>query len=511
MHVVTSSSNGKPIIVIALSASVVSLYYYSALKIFPKLKNRRRKNDKQKLEIYAKTTERNKHILADAHDLVIESWAFRNCHLSSILAQVRPPPLLPSPFLGRWGRLAKRRTESIQTPSAGSIEVEYIEPTSLPTPPPPSTPIIIILHGVSGHSREPYIEQAALHIAVERQWRALIFNYGKIRLNETSAALYGGHNFMDGGDVNFLISRLRKEYPSTFIAAVGFSMGGAKLVQYLTRTGEHCNLDAACAISSPLDFTARNVTVYGGNWQHKIYHFAIAAALKLWIVRNWRALTKHPKISAARPFRKTRSGLLWWFRTCRVTDVDQAITMHAKGYTNLDDYYRDASVVEKLRHGVAIPFLCLTAKNDPFVPAHIIPGEDIAMDNENIFIVNTETGGHIGFWVPGKGCWATRACLSFLDSVKKNVPSTAQSRSLRRQASLKAAERLKRTSSNKLTNYIDLLDSDSCPDFGAVSNEPDERVVASPTRRASPSCSNTPVSTNVMSLRNRIVVQGGWV
>jgi predicted alpha/beta-fold hydrolase len=112
------------------------------------------------------------------------------------------------------------------------------------------------------------------------------------------------------------------------------------------------------------------------------------------------------------------SSIWWWLQTNTVTEIDRSITLPSKGYSDIHHYYNDATYIHQLRDSITMPFLCLTAKNDPFVPVDIIPTDDVAADNENIFIVNTpKVGGHIGFWLPGRGCWATRACLSFFDSV----------------------------------------------------------------------------------------------
>lgn len=124
------------------------------------------------------------------------------------------------------------------------------------------------------------------------------------------------------------------------------------------------------------------------------------------------------RLSETKPFRRSTSSLMWWLQANTVTEIDRTVTMPSKGYSDLHHYYNDATYIHQLSDSITTPFLCLTAKNDPFVPAHCIPGQDIAADNENIFIVNTaKVGGHIGFWLPGRGCWATKACLSFFDSV----------------------------------------------------------------------------------------------
>lgn len=72
--------------------------------------------------------------------------------------------------------------------------------------------------------------------------------------------------------------------------------------------------------------------------------------------------------------------------------------MPLKGRKNcdLDTYYEEASALQQLGEGVRVPFLCITAMNDPFIPERVRPTKEVVQSNENIFIVNTTLGGHIG-------------------------------------------------------------------------------------------------------------------
>ena len=145
----------------------------------------------------------------------------------------------------------------------------------------------------------------------------------------------------------------------------------------------------------------------------------------------------------------------------------------------MNQYYNDATYIHRLSDGITMPFLCLTAKNDPFVPVDIIPGHEVAARNDNIFIVNTpRVGGHIGFWLPGRGCWATKACLSFFDSVRHTITPTSRSKLLRRASSLKAAHYLERTSANGLNNYFEMVAHDSDYSFAFDAEDDDPATVS---------------------------------
>eukprot|EP00553_Chaetoceros_curvisetus_P012332 CAMPEP_0204642460 /NCGR_PEP_ID=MMETSP0717-20131115/51699_1 /ASSEMBLY_ACC=CAM_ASM_000666 /TAXON_ID=230516 /ORGANISM="Chaetoceros curvisetus" /LENGTH=261 /DNA_ID=CAMNT_0051663229 /DNA_START=877 /DNA_END=1662 /DNA_ORIENTATION=+ len=260
------------------------------------------------------------------------------------------------------------------------------------------------------------------------------------------------------------------------------------MVSYLLRTKEHCNIDAACTVSSPLDFTQNNDTVHEPHRSiiHSFYHWIVSSHLKLWILRHYKELRKHHHVkNFSEPFRRTRSGILFWFKANSVPDIDRAITMrlhkriktHKCTDDDLNTYYHDASVgtTSKLGDGMKIPYLCITSLNDPFIPKTAIPPSHIAQRNHNVFLVNTtKVGGHIGYWLPNKGCWASHAALSFFESVLKHEPKANKEkpRFVRHSSSIDAAHLLHRSSRLKLTNYFDFIDDDSCSDFKDLLEEP---------------------------------------
>ncbi len=152
--------------------------------------------------------------------------------------------------------------------------------------------------------------------------------------------------------------------------------------------------------------------------------------------------------------------------------LHKRINKHTCTDDDLNTYYHDASVsvgaISKLGDGMKIPYLCITSMNDPFIPQRAIPSPKIAQENHNVFLVNTtKVGGHIGYWLPKKGCWASYAALSFFESVLMHEPKakTEKPRYVRHSSSIDAAHLLHQSSRTKLTNYFDFIDDDSCSDF----------------------------------------------
>lgn len=437
-------------------------------------------NNNNTMELLIKdTTPRNQKIRQDLLDenLVEEPWGFRNCHFASIMAAIRPSPFH---FMNKNHYLVKRRLFTLPGEQNG-IEVEFFEPSHIPDLEHDlkrsERPLVILLHGVSGSSKEPYMEQTALQIVANYRWRCVALNYGKIRISvqdkrkqstkkSTASSpeaqqedqkiilLRGGSSFMDLGDLNYLISYLRKLHHG-FIGAIGFSMGGAKLVQFLTRTQKHSNLNAAVSICSPLDFTSKNVTVYSNKFIHRIYHFFLTLSLKVWILKNLDILKQHPSIKTKDPFKSFK----WWIQTNRVTDFDNAITLPGKGYTNIEDYYKDASRHCKHLEKIKIPFLYICALNDPFTPLDIIPGLKEVNQNENLVVIKTQYGGHIGYWFPGKGCWATDCSVQFFKSIIHHHQHNNVQHAQQDGKKKKKTENIQKTNSKKKENERNRRDS----------------------------------------------------
>jgi len=198
------------------------------------------------------------------------------------------------------------------------------------------------------------------------------------------------------------------------------------------------------------------------NFVTSIYHFIISSHLKLWILKNYNVLRKHHSFKSSSPL-----DFSFWFTHLSVPEIDRAITMPLKGRRDSDlmNYYNEASSLRTLGVGLKIPFMCITAMNDPIIPPPVMPGREMAYSNHNIFVVNTKCGGHIGYWMPEVGCWATNAAISFFDSVRVNSNQAFKSKYVRQANSLDAAHSLQKSSTTGLTNYFNFVSEDSCSDL----------------------------------------------
>lgn len=78
-----------------------------------------------------------------------------------------------------------------------------------------------------------------------------------------------------------------------------------------------------------------------------------------------------------------------------IKEFDSHFTAIHFGYGDVDNYYRHATMHNKL-HLIQVPTLCLSAADDPFQPLEAIPIKG-AEDSSHVAIAVTARGGHIGF------------------------------------------------------------------------------------------------------------------
>jgi predicted alpha/beta-fold hydrolase len=85
-----------------------------------------------------------------------------------------------------------------------------------------------------------------------------------------------------------------------------------------------------------------------------------------------------------------------------VREFDEAVTRRSFGFPTVDAYYQASGSAQRLP-SVAVPLLCVQAKDDPIAVDHAVPRSAVAA-NPHVALVVTPSGGHLG-WV----CPATAA------------------------------------------------------------------------------------------------------
>lgn len=292
-------------------------------------------------------------------------------------------------FLARPA-LALRR-EAVETPDGDVWLFDWLDTRAAP-----DAPLVVLFHGLEGGSGSHYA--AALFAALaQRGLRGVVPHFRGCPgvPNRTARAYHSG----DHEEIDAMLRAIRHRVaPATTVAAVGVSLGGSALLNWLGRQGAsaHEQVAVAAAVSAPLDLLAAGAAIDRG--LNRIYARHFLATLR---PKALAMAARFPGSIDARAVRRARS--MWAF--------DDVVTSPLHGFDGTNDYWTRASSKPWLAR-VSVPTLVLNARNDPFIPA-----ASLATSGEVSASVQLEQpagGGHVGFLTgmpPGRLDWLPHRLL----------------------------------------------------------------------------------------------------
>lgn len=293
----------------------------------------------------------------------------------------------------RKGSLPALHRERWDTPDGDFIDLDWL-------PLRPGAPLVVLFHGLEGSSRSPYARYLMRHLA-ERGWNGVIPHFRGC--SGEPNRLPRGYHAGDAEEIGWILERLAARFPAQPRYAAGVSLGGNALLLWLGTRGISATrlIDAAAAICPPVDMNATGHVLAQGFNRLYTRHFLTTlkrnAAIKL---------GHHPGIFDGRA--------MWQART--LLEFDNLVTAPLHGFRNADEYWQQASSKPHLP-GIRIPTLLLNPLNDPFLPAHHLPGpRDVS---STVRLEQPLEGGHVGFvsgaW-PGHLDWLPLRILSFFQA-----------------------------------------------------------------------------------------------
>jgi predicted alpha/beta-fold hydrolase len=295
------------------------------------------------------------------------------------------------------------RRERVDAPDSDFWDVDWLEAsssaaTSTGAQPPP---LVVLFHGLEGGSSSHYARALMTHLAAIG-WKGVVPHFRGCggELNRHPRAYHSGDYEDVGAMLATIRARMDRDAPGTTMYAVGVSLGGSALLNWVGRAGNEASdtIKAAAAVSAPIDLSAAGVAI--GRGLNRVYS------------RHFLSTLRPKGLAMAKRF----PGVLDPVRLRRVKsmyDFDEVVTAPLHGFAGADDYWRRASSRPWLSK-IAIPTLILNARNDPFVPAASLPsrGEVSSM----VLLEQPEHGGHAGFLsppFPGHLNWLPRRLIQF--------------------------------------------------------------------------------------------------
>ncbi|OIQ25416.1 hydrolase [uncultured Vibrio sp.] len=238
-------------------------------------------------------------------------------------------------------------------------------------------PIFILFHGLEGSFYSPYAN-GLMQAFSEQGWLSVMMHFRGCsgKPNNLARAYHSG----EIEDARYFLNYLNMRFPNKPKVAVGISLGGNMLANYLAHYKDNPLVDAATIVSAPLDLSACSERIEQGF--SKVYRRYLVSSLKK------SALNKHRLL-------KGELGLSYQRikRISKLYEFDELITAPLHGFESAQNYYQRCSGIHKLQE-ITLPLQIIHAKDDPFMTQQVIPSF-ILPDNIDYRLL--EHGGHVGF------------------------------------------------------------------------------------------------------------------
>ncbi|MEX3074400.1 hydrolase [Vibrio alginolyticus] len=238
-------------------------------------------------------------------------------------------------------------------------------------------PIFILFHGLEGCFYSPYAN-GLMNAFAQSGWLSVMMHFRGCsgKPNKKARAYHSG----EVTDARHFLEHLEQRFPNNPKVAVGISLGGNMLANYLAQYRDDPILKAASIVSAPLDLAACANRIEQGF--SKVYRRYLLSSLK----RN--ALQKHKLLHGELAL--SYSSIK---RVTRLQEFDDLITAPLHGFKDAHDYYTQCSGLSKLQQ-IKLPTLIIHAKDDPFMTDDVIP-KFVLPDNIDYRLY--DHGGHVGF------------------------------------------------------------------------------------------------------------------
>ncbi len=266
----------------------------------------------------------------------------------------------------------------------------------------PHRGLVALVHGLGGSSDSDYVRATAAGLL------AAGFPVARVDLRSAGLSAHTTRLMYHAGrtaDLRCVLRELSRQPESrSGQSLVGFSLGGAATLKLLGEPDPGSDLDAAVAISPPLDLTV------GAEFLSQ----AAGGLYERFLVRRLRKEALRPGPDGSPMVSPTEAPLVRAAR--RLPDFDDAVTAPRNGWQDAAEYYRVNSALQYLPH-ITVPTLLIHSLDDPMIPSSPLTGLDWEYLERTTGLRReiTDTGGHVGFHERGRRLpWYVDRTIAFL-------------------------------------------------------------------------------------------------
>lgn len=238
--------------------------------------------------------------------------------------------------------------------------------------------IVILSHGLEGHSRRRYIRGLSRAV-LDNGWDTAAWNFRGcgFEMNRLPRLYHSGVT----DDLHTVIECcLRRGYKEIVLA--GVSMGANQILKYLGEDPEKVPdaVRGAAAFSAPCDLVGAATVLDLRSNAHYMYYF----------MKSLKAKVREKNKLFPRQFPLEGLDDIRTF-----AEFDERYTAPLHGFDGALDYWTKSSSKQFLAN-IKVPTLMVNAQNDPFLSLSCFPYAE-AYENPNLFLEMPVTGGHMGF------------------------------------------------------------------------------------------------------------------
>lgn len=258
--------------------------------------------------------------------------------------------------------------------------------------------LVVLSHGLEGHSRRPYMLGMA-RAALAEGWDVLAWNFRSCS-GEANRMLTSYHS----GQTRDLaqVVDLGAQLGYREIALIGFSIGGNKTLLYLGREAHRhpSTLSRAVVFSVPCDLASSTVR--------------LAEACNRIYMRNFLNSFRQ-KLEQKQALFPGQIDLQDFAAIRNFHDYDSRFTAPMHGFASAEAYWRESSSKPWIP-SIRVPTLLVSAEDDPFLAPECYPHREAAA-NPNFTLEITPHGGHVGYirWRSTR-YWSEWRAMQFLSS-----------------------------------------------------------------------------------------------
>ncbi|KAJ2456443.1 hypothetical protein GGF42_003238 [Coemansia sp. RSA 2424] len=299
--------------------------------------------------------------------------------------------------------LVEYERELITTSDGGTIGLDWSPPFA--QMPADERPIVLLSPGLSGGSQETYVQATVKRLTSEPyNFRAVVVNFrGCAGVKVTTPILYNGGLTSDYG---FAVDHVHSRFPGSKLVGIGYSLGANLVTKYVGEQGTRRPLQAAVSVCNPYDLAASSDALEVPTFRNKHIY---TPAMLLGLMKLYR---RHRKIIETGPIELDVEAIN---QIASIRQFDNLITAKLFGYEDGTDYYRQNSCAPFMP-AISIPFLAISAMDDPVCPEDIIPREAFRA-NPHLILALTRYGGHLGYHEDLSSSWFVRPIAEFCAAI----------------------------------------------------------------------------------------------